>query len=583
MSPVEDRGSRRNKSSKKKSKKKVSSSSRASYDDDDDDDYYVEEEEEKREIQPPNEEEQMEIRPRRRRRHSSSRKKSSSKKHHSKKSAPPPPPPREENIFTRAIPAPPLSSSHEETLTNEDDDDDDDHHHHRKERHTGSQRSKDRNRARSESGRRGHRHRSESDRHEEEEDEKEEEDEEEEEHDSEVGSSEEDYFLEDDEDQVRQQRSSNKHQSRVYNGSNVEMSQQVHYEGMADDEEQDPGAKAEDLHHAMELSAWKSVFEMTIKDDPHEMHQVVEQFLDEKHCSFHKLLWKAPPALTKAILQHIIDHNENYLTTLLMMKDDDDNTPLHLYCANLYPLHKTNNKSELAVLKMLVKSNPRVLQRPNSQGDTPLHLFVSSKACTEGEGFSNEAAAEQVAAMLLEASVEAAILQDCSGATPLHVAIAHVAHERVLLTLLDLAPVAAKVKDDNGLIPLHYAAAVGLSMKYAPIQTLIEAYPEGLLLKTTNGDTPLHLLLSNLDLHDEGGERPNLDRESAKVVELLAGFASADDGEPELLLDRGSPVTTANEEKVRVCVCLCVCVCFLLNNAFSLRVLVDAPPLLCCL
>ena len=62
----------------------------------------------------------------------------------------------------------------------------------------------------------------------------------------------------------------------------------------------------------------------------------------------------------------------------------------------------------------MAKGVPRALQMPNS-GDTPLHLLVASKACT-----SAKAAVEEAVSLILGECIEATIIQDLSGLTPLH-------------------------------------------------------------------------------------------------------------------------------------------------------------------
>ena len=527
---------RRHHKSGKKKKKKSRPDSRASHGQQEH--YYEKEhtltEEEKHEIQPPDEDEEREIRPRRRK-HKKDRHKSS------RQSSP------DDNIFTRAIPAPPLSDDGQGDDSDGPDDDS------RGDEMMASEQLQ-RHRHRSSSSRRKPQQQSIQQKYTSSQDS--------EDTSGLPHSGSDEYFMNGD----------GYHKSRGSNHSSGRYEQQLHdvntdagsttiesamYEGMEDSQDEELNMEANDIHEAIKGGAWKAVFEFTL--DPKQgypFENLIEAFMDDRHYSFHTLLWKAPPALTKAILQYIEENDASALASLLMTRDGDENTPMHLFCGNLPVLNKSVNKHELVVLRTLIKSNPRVLQCQNKEGDTPLHLFVSSMAATAGNDFANQAAAEQTISLLLEASVESAILQDSIGATPLHVAISHSAHERVLLYLLETAPVAAKIKDGDEMLPLHYAAAVGLRMTYAPIQTLIETYPEGLLAKTVHGDTPLHLLIANLDENDDNSQETDyshLDRQSTKVVELLAGFASGDDGSPELLLSRGSPVIIANDEKVSRC------------------------------
>jgi ankyrin repeat protein len=132
----------------------------------------------------------------------------------------------------------------------------------------------------------------------------------------------------------------------------------------------------------------------------------------------HVLAWKAPPALVATIFQTIVvavakeEEGESaaaaVVNELLCSCDTEGNTPLHLCVANL--THRIINNNEdgvkrmnktevqqqrhqgegdntdficcLSGLEQMTKLVPaKVWSIQNIQGDTPLHLLVSSPLC----------------------------------------------------------------------------------------------------------------------------------------------------------------------------------------------------------
>jgi len=125
------------------------------------------------------------------------------------------------------------------------------------------------------------------------------------------------------------------------------------------------------------------------------------------------------------------------------------------------------------------------------------------------------------------------LIQDSSGATPLHVAIAHHAAENVITALLEVEPSACKITDKRVMLPLHYAAALRYS-PFAPIQAVVEANPSALTATTEDGDTPLHLLISNYPEKNWKRRSVHLDVNRSpvrKIGEELIGIISCNDTE----------------------------------------------------
>ena len=275
----------------------------------------------------------------------------------------------------------------------------------------------------------------------------------------------------------------------------------------------------------------------------------------------HTACWKAPPTLALMLIRLLPSSRE--LSGIFTARDGDDNTALHLCCANIERVADGDSGGvNTSVLEALVRAAPRALKMQNAEGDTPLQMLVSSPACLPKsrklplESREDDAAgvsSERVLNLLLKATggEEAMIMKDMTGATPLHVAIAAGAHGRVIDGLIAAAPQALKLPDNRGMLPLHYVAAF-CHTPIASVNRMLEIYGDALYAHTTNGDTPLHLLVSNssnvvqsmgrgsVDDPSSKDEGPKLDRNMERIVEALMG--PADGGR--------SPLIMTNREKL---------------------------------
>jgi hypothetical protein len=284
-----------------------------------------------------------------------------------------------------------------------------------------------------------------------------------------------------------------------------------------------------ELKEAIDRCEWELVNDITSSMDKSELKRAFEATAGDLHSTlFQDLIWKAPVGL----VLHFVSHLEDDLPNLSMGRDRDGNTALHLFCANV----EYFGQRELSLLSLLVKAAHHPLQMPNRGGDTPLHLLVASNGCiSSGSASSAEDGAVKAVSLLMDESIDAAIVQDASGATPLHVAIAHGAYDKVLLQLLEKAPVASKVSDEREMLPLHYAAAFWQTSPNI-VETLVDVNPDALLATTVNGDTPLHLMISN----SSNNNIKSIEK-MVRVAEILAGM---DDGGL-------GPIVIQNSEKVR--------------------------------
>ena len=311
---------------------------------------------------------------------------------------------------------------------------------------------------------------------------------------------------------------------------------------------------AMDLFQACEDCKWKVVYELMcgLKDfsSDEKMRRILSiPDTENESTILHTCVWKAPPALSKFIMDMI--PQELYLTT-----DADGNTPLHLCCGNL-PI-SSNGSTDLSVMKRLAKAAPHALHLANVHGDTPLHMLVSSPVCCDAEHEEDLAlVAEEAVGYLLDLDENLCRLQDASGALPLHVAIGCGAYEAVLVKLFEAAPTVATAKDEMDMLPIHHVAAFGKT-PLTVVDLLMEAHPESFTEVTVDGDTPLHILASNAStsMADLSTQRMNLETE--KMIEFLVGGWRDDDvsraTDEESVTSYGGhrrPLIASNKEQVR--------------------------------
>ncbi|KAL7469727.1 hypothetical protein ACHAXS_009992 [Conticribra weissflogii] len=345
-------------------------------------------------------------------------------------------------------------------------------------------------------------------------------------------------------------------------------------------------------------------------------------------------------------MMRLMPSDSREMGVLQSIRDGEGNTPLHLCCANLdYPPPRhddaggTDDDREdhcLAVLREIAKAAPsKAWTMQNSEGDTPLHMLVTSPLFAADPNAAHArhprpaaysakdvAVAAKIAVAALHIAlgldvaspsaananvninanaashshVEATLIQERSGGTPLHVALAHGAHDAVVERLLSLAPAAARAEDNRGMLPLHWAAAFSRTGPNA-VRRLVEEHPAGLLHGTLDGDVPLHLAVANALIEQEeggrktatgsgggsasgaggveGGSDGKVDKNRLKIIELLmqdsGRKASVKDGEVT------SPILMTNREKVGWCDCVCFCKLSNLYSPFSSRFLIDTP------
>jgi len=265
----------------------------------------------------------------------------------------------------------------------------------------------------------------------------------------------------------------------------------------------------------------------------------------------HTACWKAPPTLALMLIR-LLPSGSRQVSGMVAARDQDGNTPLHLHVANLERMPGSGGDAaandgsgggggiNTSVLEALLRAAPRAVKMQNSEGDTPLHMLVSSPVALpkswdlppdSREYDAAGASAERALGLLLNSSGgrDSALMKDMTGATPVHVAIASGAHGAVVDRLIDAAPQALKVADNRGMLPMHYVAAF-CHTPASSVKRMLQRYPEALFAHTTNGDTPLHLLVSNSSNNvgkredrSGGNKYERLDSNMISIIKLLMG------------------------------------------------------------
>lgn len=290
-----------------------------------------------------------------------------------------------------------------------------------------------------------------------------------------------------------------------------------------------------------------------------ELDQNSQEMLESLHGGsevFHTTAWKAPPALTLKMFDMVGPNESDILLTV----DKDGNTPLHLCCGNLAPPIEESDEVHVSVdysvLKALLERAPESLFHQNAEGDTPLHLFLTSPLVSafvdhRASGFQKEALEAFRMIKKRMPSKDSFLIRDSSGASPFHTAIANEVSEEILFSLLKAAPMACKIEDKAGMIPLHYVAAF-LKTPAVVVQKMIEEYSYSVCHKTLDGDTPLHLLIRNSSDDNHSSRTFELNDNARLVLNLLLGtVSSTNDGDRDFN-EQYCPLLIENREKVRI-------------------------------
>jgi hypothetical protein len=316
-----------------------------------------------------------------------------------------------------------------------------------------------------------------------------------------------------------------------------------------DDGVDDDYVEKDDLSELLKTKDWEALvpFLKKLRESEDEVIRAaltrMDTYGNTKSYPIHFVVWKAPAPFIKNFIGAIPYH---WQAETLSKLDSYGNTPLHLACSRL-EVDAENYTLDVSVVEMISECGPETHELLNKQGDSPLSLLLQSKSM-KADPLKLQAAeviAEKLVRSMLKDRIHLITRKNMFDfKTLLHIAAANGAHEQVLLALLEMAgPSTAQLADTAGRIPLHYVAGCmsGKSPQATFAEKLVEAHPEGVVHKTTSGDTPLHIFVSSIQhriKEKEDREGP----ESAKITGLLAG-SKEDESQCALLVKNSNAVS----------------------------------------
>jgi ankyrin repeat protein len=302
------------------------------------------------------------------------------------------------------------------------------------------------------------------------------------------------------------------------------------------------------LHDYLKERDWKGMtqcLEMLKEQNKYVIRQELTRVNSKRQSTpLHVAVAKAPRQLTTFLISLIpFEYRDEILTSI----DSEGNTPLHIACETL---EVGLNTSYTSIVKVLMLGASRVHRIQNYNGDTPLSLLLASPAMRARRTLSVSDFVEAVAEELVESILKdhATLLHERNdnGRTPLHMAAANCAHDRILKVLLDTGEgvSVAQLTDQHGMLPLHYLSSCtsGRIPSIKSAKRLLDAYPQGISHQTSTGDTPLHLLISNISSWIKDETDLN-DTNTEYLVQILAGG-------PDIRKSK-SPLLMRNNDTVR--------------------------------
>uniref|UniRef100_A0A6S8WUS5 Uncharacterized protein n=2 Tax=Chaetoceros debilis TaxID=122233 RepID=A0A6S8WUS5_9STRA len=317
-----------------------------------------------------------------------------------------------------------------------------------------------------------------------------------------------------------------------------------------------PKAAMEEIHSNLcaeiESSSWIQMHKYIqhLSQHPEQLLEEIRLLQSNQSSAMHIAAWKSPPQLAAMLFNLLTEAEHDYLAK----PDSDGNSVLHLCCANLSPHVSEEEYVNLTALEFLLEKCPISLDVKNVEGDSILHLYLASPLASQSTRLDERADEYSLKAFDLITKKmpfkDILLLQDQSGATPLHCAIANGTNEEVILRLIDLAPKACKLSDEAGLTPLHYIAAFR-STPLSIAQRITQEYKYGICHKTKCGDTPLHILIGNSvdavwdSTRNEDNKDDSFVGDDTALMRLLMGGSEDKD-----LNEEYCPPLIANREKL---------------------------------
>jgi len=289
------------------------------------------------------------------------------------------------------------------------------------------------------------------------------------------------------------------------------------------------------LHDLLRKRNWnemKICLQLLKQEDPFVILRELTQLGDKRHATpLHISITRAPLELTTMLISLIpFEFRED----ILMAVDENGNAPLHIACENF-----DHAKSYAAIIKVLTLGAPNVHSMRNHDGECPISLLLTSGGMrTRKIGESGAGGLEKVAEELVRSILEEnpSLIHDKGedGKTLFQAAASNGVFDRVLKVL----------ESFGGNDSLHDLASCsyGTIPSAKNAKRLVKAYPKAVSQKSSTGNTPLHLLVSNIAtvITDEGSlDTANL----VSLAKVLVGEGNSDESRCPLLVKNADNLT----------------------------------------
>ncbi|TSL97290.1 Espin [Bagarius yarrelli] len=181
-----------------------------------------------------------------------------------------------------------------------------------------------------------------------------------------------------------------------------------------------------------------------------------------------------------ATVLHLASRFSHHEVTDWLLKSGEGD-PVVAMDTGAVPVHYAAAKGDLAMLRLLLRHTPNVVNFQTKNGATPLYL-----ACQEGH-------LEAVQYLVKDCGAEPTI-RAADGMTPLHAA-AQMGHNTVIVWLMDNTNISLSDQDNDGATAMHFSASRG----HAKVLSWLLLH-SGEIVTDKWGGTPLHDAAENGEL-----------------------------------------------------------------------------------
>lgn len=138
------------------------------------------------------------------------------------------------------------------------------------------------------------------------------------------------------------------------------------------------------------------------------------------------------------------------------------------------------------VIAMILERTPEAASIRNGYGSLPLHVITQRNTKMDSQ------TKERLILLLIHANPKALVEEGGVGRrTPLHIAFTDYISPKLARTIIHFGKAATRLKDRKGWLPIHVACSRHCSPE--KLRMLLEAYPQSLHERTSNGQSLLEL------------------------------------------------------------------------------------------